>query len=97
MNNPNLTKLSQLQHELDQAISDLIMTRSPLLLPSDSEDLTDRHQEVLEYNYWVDEQRDLIRSLEVEINCIRANLSSEELEHCDKCHEPNEPEHEYPQ
>jgi len=75
-----LQHLVLLEQELNQAISDLIMTRLPSCSSEDIEDVSDAYQERLEYNYWVDEQRSIISKLEMDIVQCKRELDPESLD-----------------
>lgn len=74
------TELSQLiietSSELESAKYTLDNTPAPVISYSDIEDVSDAYQERLEYNWWVDEQRDLIRSLEKELAGYKEKLAN---------------------
>ena len=87
-----LTWLDGLNSELSTAISELIMTRSPQYSSQDIEDVSDSYQEQLEYQWWVDEQRALICTLEEQIKEHRATISPEKLKEYDDFYGENIPD-----
>lgn len=60
--------------ELESARYTLDNTPCPSISPSDVEDVSDAYQERLEYNWWVDEQKGLIESLEKELHSYKSQL-----------------------
>lgn len=68
-----MTKLDQLQQELSAAKEALDNTPVPRISHEDIEDVSDAYQTRLEYNWWAEEQRQLIRELEAEIKAILSN------------------------
>jgi hypothetical protein len=87
-----MTWLDMLNAELSTAISDLIMPGPPQLSSQDIEDISDSYQENLEYQWWVDEQRTLICSLEEKIKEHRATISPEKLKEYDDFYGENIPD-----
>ena len=87
-----LTWLDGLNSELSTAISDLIVTKGPRLTSEDYEDISDSYQENLEYQWWVDEQRALICTLEEKIKEHRATISPEKLKEYDDFYGENIPD-----
>jgi hypothetical protein len=62
-------------HELEQAEYDLYNTPNVSATIADCEDLTDKHQEALEYRWWREEQIELIESLKAELQEYKDQLS----------------------
>jgi hypothetical protein len=62
-------------HELEQAEYDLYNTPNVSATIADCEDLTDKHQEALEYRWWREEQIELIESLKAELQGYKDQLS----------------------
>ena len=60
--------------ELESARYTLDNTPAPRLSYSDIENVSDVYQEKLEYNWWVDEQKGLIESLEKELSSYQSQL-----------------------
>ena len=65
-----MTKLEELKAELQAAEYDLANTHPPRISSDDIEDVSDRYQERLEYNWWVAEQEELIKGIEAEIKSL---------------------------
>lgn len=61
-------------HELEQAEYDLYNTPNVSATIADCEDLTDKHQEALEYRWWREEQIELIESLKAELQNYKDQL-----------------------
>ena len=74
-----LSWLELLECELNHAKESLLSSNPPRISYSDIEDVSDVYQERLEYNWWVEEQKELIKDLEVKITEHKATLSSEQL------------------
>lgn len=62
--------------ELENAKYTLANTHAPIISNSDIEDVSDAYQERLEYNWWVDEQKGLIESLEKELAGYKEQLAN---------------------
>ena len=60
--------------ELENAKYTLDNTPCPRVSYSDVENTSDAYQERLEYDWWVDEQKDLIKSLEEELSSYQSQL-----------------------
>ena len=60
--------------ELEEARYVLQNTPVPRISHSDIEDVSDAYQERLEYNWWVSDQRELIKSLEKDLALYRSQL-----------------------
>ena len=77
MTNEELIQLvNKTSAELEQAKKDLYDTPVPRITYEDIEDVSDAYQERLEYNWWYDEQKELIRSLEEELAEYRSQLDA---------------------
>ena len=77
MTNEELIQLvNETSAELEQAKYDLYNTPVPRITSEDIEDVSDAYQEKLEYNWWYDEQKELIRSLEEELAEYRSQLDA---------------------
>jgi|688.fasta_scaffold1144644_2 hypothetical protein len=61
-------------YELEQAEYDLYHTPPVSATVSDCEDLTDKHQEALEYGWWREEQIELIEALKAELEGYKAQM-----------------------
>ena len=74
------TDLSQLiietSSELESAKYTLANTPAPIISYTDIEDVSDAYQERLEYNWWVDEQKGLIKSLEKELAGYKEQMAN---------------------
>ena len=62
--------------ELEKARYDLDNTPAPRVSATDIEDVSDRYQERLEYNWWVDEQEGLISKLEAELASYQKQMDA---------------------
>ena len=72
-----LTQLvNETSAELEKAKYDLENTHCPRISYTDIEDVSDRYQERLEYNWWVDDQKQLIHKLEEELASYRDKLDN---------------------
>lgn len=60
--------------ELEAAKYDLVNTVAPRISYADIEDLSDAYQSRLEYNWWVDEQKELIQMLENQLASYKSQL-----------------------
>lgn len=60
--------------ELEDAKYTLANTPAPRISHTDIEDVSDAYQERLEYNWWVDEQKGLIDTLEKELSSYQEQM-----------------------
>ena len=79
----NLNYLEELKQQLKSTKSNLSRYYTTTcfnykipLFDQDGELNDDAYQETLEINYWLDEQRDLIQQLEIEIERIEKEMSN---------------------
>jgi len=64
----------EVSSELESVKYTLDNTPCPPISHSDVEDVSDAYQARLEYNWWVDEQKGLIKSLEKELSSYQSQL-----------------------
>lgn len=62
--------------ELEKAKYDLNNVSAPRISYSDIEDVSDAYQERLEYNWWVDEQKGIISTLEKELASYQKQMDA---------------------
>lgn len=70
-------------YKLEQAEYDLNNTPATSATVSDCEDLTDKHQEALEYKWWKEEQIELIKSLKADLTKYKDQLKDLNIEEDD--------------
>jgi len=71
-----LAVIAETAAELDSAKYTLANTRAPRISYEDIEDVSDAYQNRLEYNYWVEEQKESIELLEKELAGYKAKLNN---------------------
>jgi hypothetical protein len=75
-----LSELIELENELHSAEIALNTVQAPSISYEDIEDVSDRYQDRLEYNWWVEEQKGLIQELKQAIGICRQGIDKESLE-----------------
>jgi len=77
MNKTELVALiSEVSAELNSVKDTLANTSAPRISHSDIEDVSDAYQSRLEYNYWVEEQKESIELLEKELAGYKDKLNN---------------------
>ena len=71
-----LAVITETAAELDSAKYTLANTRGPRISYEDIEDVSDAYQNRLEYNYWVEEQKESIELLEKELAGYKDRLNN---------------------
>ena len=68
--------ITETSSELENARYDLDNVPAPRISSADIEDVSDAYQERLEYNWWVEDQKALIESLEEELGRYQEKLAN---------------------